>query len=128
MFSIVIGCMTSAPDGSIPRGYIRKFFKYRLKYTVFSSSQLYHSFSNFVGCTPSAPDGSSPLGYKRVLAACYRLKYFFFTTYFFLNGDEPLLLFLYIFPLFPLSVGRNTKARNLIGLLVCKGPQKVPYK
>jgi hypothetical protein len=33
---------------------------------------------NFVGCAPSAPDGSSPRGYKRVLAAWYRLKYFFF--------------------------------------------------
>jgi hypothetical protein len=45
-----------------------------------------------------------------------------------LTGDEPLFVFLYIFPLFPLSFGRNTKARNLIGPLVCQGPRKVTYK
>jgi hypothetical protein len=37
-------------------------------------------------------------------------------------------VFLYIFSLFPLSFGWNTKARNLIGLLVCKGPRKVSYQ
>jgi hypothetical protein len=36
--SVVIGCTTSAPDGSSPRGYIRHFSDIGSKYIVFPSS------------------------------------------------------------------------------------------
>jgi hypothetical protein len=36
--SVVIGCTTSAPDGSSPRGYSRHFLDIGSKYIVFPSS------------------------------------------------------------------------------------------
>jgi hypothetical protein len=51
--------MTSAPDGSSPRGYSRKFFEYRLKYIAFSSFQLL-LLALILGAQPAFPMGVAP--------------------------------------------------------------------
>jgi hypothetical protein len=86
IFSIFIGCTTSAPDGSSPRGYRRIFLSIGSK--ILSSLSSSSSCFYFIGCATSAPDGSSPRGYKGVLAAFYRLNKsnIFFTHLFFPFG------------------------------------------
>jgi hypothetical protein len=85
IISIFIGCVTSAPDGSCPRGYSRKKFEYRLRRIAFLVIFFHYALHNtitifflfflyFIGCATSAPDESSPRGYKGMLAASYRLK------------------------------------------------------
>jgi hypothetical protein len=89
--SIFIGCMTSTPDGSSPRGYSQifyssigsemffffQFFQYDLQKVFYLSNYFFLHYLLEV-CAFSTPDGSSPRGYNGVLAADYRLKVFFF--------------------------------------------------
>jgi hypothetical protein len=104
---------------------VESFVEYKLKYTIISSSHLLYSCVNFIGCATSTPDGSSPRGYKGVLAACYRLKYLFWTIFSFLYFINS--FFFYILLLFPLFLTK-LKAHDFVGPFVCKGPLRVTYK
>jgi hypothetical protein len=60
--SAVIGCTTSAPDGSSPRGYSQIFSGIGSKYIVFSSAS--YVILVLIGFASSAPNGISPRVYK----------------------------------------------------------------
>jgi hypothetical protein len=77
-----IGCVTSAPDGSSPRGYGRVLVvDHRLKISSFSSSSLLVEFFlkiiNLSGARPALPMGVAPWVYVRVLVAGHRLKLYY---------------------------------------------------
>jgi hypothetical protein len=74
----IIGCASSAPDGSSPRGYSQKK---NLILSIGSKTLCLLSFYQIVdtvGCALSAPDGSSPRGYSRIFSSIDSKNEFFF--------------------------------------------------
>jgi hypothetical protein len=119
MFSIVIGCTTSAPDGSSPRGYSRKLFS-SIGSSILSSHLPISVILALIslGARLALPMRVAPEAIRGCLQPVIDSNISFGQLFLFYTLSTPFS---------SINFDGILKARDFVGTLVCKGPLRVTY-